>query len=196
MRRALLSVFGIAALALAAPGVALAHHHHHHKSMSRAHHARVHFEHISPAGVTLQPGPKSSDEPKSEPLATPSEGAGKIESFTEGVLTIVLNDGSKVSGKVTSDTEIKCEKADMATTPTEGEKESEDGMRTGEDTNVEAGDKGDEGDDNGSGDDGHVEGATEPPCDTTALTPGTEVREAELKVGPSGAEFENIVLVR
>jgi hypothetical protein len=130
---------------------------------------------------------------------TPGEGAGKIASFTEGVLTITLNDGSTVAGKVTSGTEIKCEKAQTTPpTTTEGDKESEDSSTTSEDSNHEGDDKdGEEGDDKGSGDDGDVESAPEPPCDTSALTPGTVVREAELRISSTGgAEFESIELVR
>lgn len=204
MRRALLSVFGVVALSLASPAGALARHHHHHKTKSKAHHAQVRFEHVGVNGVTPQPGPRGKDEPTTpEPPSPGAEGAGKIASFTEGVLTITLNDGSSVSGKVTSNTEIKCEKADTGPASTEGEKESEDGARTSEDSNgegdsnSEGDDKGgDEGDGSGSGDDGQVEGAAEPPCDSSALTPGTVVREAELRVTSTGAEFESIVLVR
>jgi hypothetical protein len=199
MRRALLSVFGVVALSLASPAGALARHHrHHHKAKSKAHHAQVHFEHVGVNGVTSQPRPMGKDEPTTlEPPSPATEGAGKIASFSEGVLTIALNDGSSVSGKVTSSTEIKCEKADTSPASTEGDKESEDDMRTNEGSSSEGDDKdGEEGDDNGTGDDGQVGGAPEPPCDSSALTAGVVVREAELRVTPTGAEFESIVLVR
>jgi hypothetical protein len=202
MRRALLSAFGIAALALANPGAALARHHHHHHAKAKAHHARAHFLHVGANGVTPQRGPgvggPGNTKASSEPPVAPSEGAGKIASFTEGVLTIALNDGSTVSGKVTSGTEIKCEKAAATPQSTEGEKDAEDGGTSDEDANNEGDDKsGEEGDDKGSGDDGSLEGAPEPPCDTSALTPGTVVREAELRVSSTeGAVFESIELVR
>jgi hypothetical protein len=201
MRRALLSAFGIAALALATPGAALAHHHHHHKAKSRAHRAGAHFVHIGINGAIPPSGPVAGGDTKSasEPSTTPGEGAGKIASFAEGVLTITLNDGSTVAGKVTSRTEIKCEKAQATPPPTtEGDKESEDSSTTSEDSNREGDDRsGEEGDEEGSGDDGDIESAPEPPCDTSALTPGTVVREAELRISSTeGAEFESIELVR
>lgn len=198
MRRALLSVFGIAALALATPGAALAHHHHH-KTKSRAHRARVHFVHIGAHDAAPQSDPvvgEGDTKSASDPSMTSGEGAGKVVSFIEGVLTIALDDGSTVAGKVTSRTEIKCERAQTIPPATEGDKESEDSSTTSEDSNHEGDDKsGEEGDDKGSGDD--EESAPEPPCDTSALTPGAMVREAELRISSTeGAEFESIELVR
>src|SRR5262249_7738571 len=83
------------ALALAAPQVASAHHgRHHHRH--HAHHAR--FRHFGTVSNTTTPTTKSPVTP-----------AGTVKSFTEGVLTITLADGTTtVSGKVTEDTEIAC----------------------------------------------------------------------------------------
>src|SRR5947209_4132617 len=100
MRRLTLTAFASALVLAIAPASALASHHHkrHHH---RTHHARVVHKRF---GDVNNP---------TTPTTTPtSDTAGTIDSFTNGVLTIKLNDGSTVSGKVTSDTEIECEAAD------------------------------------------------------------------------------------
>lgn len=200
MRRAMLTALSVIALALASPGAALAHHHGHrghHKGRAKAHHARVRFEHF---GV---PAPTSSDTTSGSggevaKTASPTEVVGTVASFENEVLTIALNDGSTVKGKVTGDTEIEC----MTTSPTtsSGEGSSGDDKGSGDDerhegdqqsSDEEGQSKEDEGDDNDS-----ETPAAEPTCDTAALTPGTGVREAELKIGPAGTEFESVELVK
>lgn len=210
MRRALLSGLAITALGLAAPGVALAHHgHHHHKSKSKAHHARVRFEHFGASSPMPGSDTTATAGTGTTPGATPpapnsvSEDAGKIVSFTNEVLTISLNDGSTVSGKVTSRTEIQCIKATSASQPqSAGDESPGDDNGSGEDVSHEgdeqsSNDGQQEGVREDDGEDGvEVGAASEPPCDTSALKEGTLVREAELRVSSSGAEFESIVLVR
>lgn len=207
MRRALLSALGIAALALTVPGAAVARGHHRHKGKSKAHHARVRFEHIGAAitiSTTPPPGGPATTEPtktSSEPPPSSGEDAGKVASFTGGVLTITLNDGSTVSGKVTSATEIECVKASSPTPATSGEDQGSGDDNEGDKSGSTEGDKssGDssEGDKEDAGDgDGPASAASEPPCDSSALTPGTVVHEAELRIGSTGAEFESIELVR
>jgi hypothetical protein len=222
MRRLLLIAAGLAALTLSAPGAALASHGHHRHHKRRAHHAKVRFEHIGPTGTSTTgsgAGPGGGNPP-----ATPSapENAGKVASYTGGVLNLTLNDGSSVSGKVTNATRIECL---SATTPPPGT-----GQDNGPgDDNGPSDDNG-LGEENGPGDDNHggnrqegdqqppVPGAgapqamggtdgdddgeagqtpaSEPPCDTSALIPGAVVRQAELRIGPSGTEFESIEVVR
>ncbi len=229
MRRILLTAASLSVLTLTAPGAALAgqrHHRHHHKS--RAHHARVSFRHLGPATAgPAGPGaaPTTSPPPAAPtPATTPSateENAGKVASYTGGVLTLTLGDGSTVSGKVTIDTRFECVSA--TPTPPTGDQDDEGG-------------EGGSGDDNGLGDDqgggdrnqgsgwqngqqpqaggqwqsggdgsgGPGEGqdddgapiSTEPPCDSSALTEGAIVRAAELRIAPGGTEFESIELVR
>jgi hypothetical protein len=195
MRLRLLTVVGALALALAVPSAALAHHgrgHHHHK----AHHARFRFEHIGPSGLSGPTTTPSQPAAPSTPTTTP-ENAGKVASFEKEVLTITLNDGSTVSGKVTSDTRIEC----VSATPTTEPGDESPGDDSGEGDDQSRGDmsqsgEGDRKDDGGedSGDD-DAPAAAEPPCDTSLLTAGREVRSAELRIGASGTEFENIVLV-
>ena len=81
MRRTLLLLVGLLALALAAPTVSSAHgggHHGKHKKWKKAHGAGL-------------PAP-----------------AGRVASFENGVLTIELANGSTVAGTVDDDTSIGC----------------------------------------------------------------------------------------
>ena len=50
----------------------------------------------------------------SSPTAPARDNAGTVTSFTGGVLTIKLTDGSSVTGKVTAATELKCETAPVS----------------------------------------------------------------------------------
>lgn len=212
MRRAMLAALSVIALALASPGSALAHHGHrhhgHHKGKAKAHHAQVHFEHFG------APAPASSDVPtgsgsEETKAAPPAEVVGTVTSFENELLTITLNDGSTVKGKVTSDTEIRC----MGTSPTSssGEEGSSDDKGSGDDQSGDRDqqssdderqtDEGRQSDEEGQskeddGDSGAETTSVEPSCGTAALTPGTGVREAELKIGPGGAEFESVELVK
>jgi hypothetical protein len=218
MRRLLLITAGLAALTLSAPGAALASHGHRHHYKRRAHHAKIRFEHVGPTGTSITGSSTSTSPGTGNSPTTPpaTENAGKVASYTGGALTLTLNDGSSVSGKVTNATRIECV---SATAPPPG-MEQDNGNGSSNDNGPGAdnhqGDQQQEGDqqppetvagqpqrtgDNqGGGDDqgdeGQGSGAGEPPCDTSALVAGAIVREAELRIGPSGTEFESIVLVR
>jgi hypothetical protein len=207
MRLRLLTAMGIMALALAVPSAALAHHgrghhHHHHKARVKARHAKFRLMHIEASA------PATTTPTSTTPTTTPPtpENAGTVTSYTGGVLSLTLNDGSTVSGKVTSDTRIRCVKA-TPTTPVAGPPVDEspgDDNGPGDDQSHgdtsqgdhgeggwQHGDHGDDGDD-----DEEVPGATEPPCDSSALVAGAIVRAAELRIGPGGTEFESVLLVR
>lgn len=211
MKRGLLTAVGITVLALAAPSAALAHHgrghHHHHKANAKAHHAKFRIVNIGPgaAGTTTTLPSASTTTPP------PPENAGTVTSYTGGVLTLTLNGGSTVSGKVTEDTRIGCVKATPTTAPTgtppadqgQGDDNSQ-GDDNGQGDDQSRGDmsQGDHGSgewqgDHGNGnDDEEVQGAPEPPCDSSALVAGAVVRAAELRIGPGGDEFESVLLVR
>jgi hypothetical protein len=147
---------------------------------------------------------------------------GKVDSFTGGVLTIVLPDGSKVSGKVVDGaTELKCKTA-QPTTPTTAPiaRKADDGQ--GEDNGGRNGrDGGDDGDDDHAAqpavpaqpaqptsgrhndnddDDGDSEDADEngddAACGVEALTAGTAVHEAELKITSAGAVWDEVELLK
>jgi hypothetical protein len=209
MRRSLLTAVGIMALTLAVPTAALAHHgrgHHHHK----AHHAKFRFVHIG-AGTASTTAPTGTA--PTTPTTPPApENAGTVASYTNGVLTLTLNDGSKVSGKVTADTRIGCIKPPPPppATGTVQPMDQSPGDDNGQGDDQSRGDMSQQGDnepgewghgDHGNGDNGddngeEVQGAPEPPCDSSALVTGAIVRAAELRIGPGGTEFENVLLVR
>jgi hypothetical protein len=197
MRRSLLTATGITALALAVPGAALAHdghgrHHHHHGAGAHAHHARFRFVHVGPATGTPIPTPATTPTP---------ENAGTVASYTNGVLTLTLKDGSTVSGKVTDETRIRCVKTTLSP-PGPGDQGPGDDNGQGDDQN--GGDMSQHGDQGQGGwqhgDDGDDDGAPttepEPPCDSSSLVVGAVVRAAELRIGPGGTEFECVWLVR
>jgi hypothetical protein len=185
MKRSLLTVTGMAAaLALAMPGAALAHHgRHHHKARAHAHHAKFRMVHIGSMTTTPPTTPTTTT-----PTPPTPENAGTVTSYTGGVLTLTLGDGSTVSGKVTSETRIECVKATPTTPPIT--EPGDDGP--GDDNGQGDGQQGEDGGD----DDGVPAGAPEPPCDSSALVAGAVVRAAELRIGPGGTEFESVLLVR
>jgi len=138
-------------------------------------------------------------------------------SYTNGVLKLELSNKSMVEGNVTSSTEIQCvNAAATGTTPSSGEPEPSDqspGDDNGQGDDQSRGDMSQQGDQQSSSSDEPQQGedgqdssdddveaqsasAPEAPCDSSALTPGTLVRSAELRIGPSGSEFESLVLVR
>jgi hypothetical protein len=205
MRRRLLTAVGITAIALAVPSAALAHHGRGHHRHHMAHHAKFRFVHIDATGMTTAP-PSGDPASPTTPTTPPPENAGTVTSYTGGVLTLTLNDGSTVSGKVTSDTRIACVKASPTTPTGAPPTEGAPGDDNGEGDDQSRGDMSQQGDDGSGesqesedgGDDGQQQaaGAPEPPCDSSALVAGAAVRAAELRIGPGGTEFENILLVR
>lgn len=205
MKRGLLTIAGVATLALALPGAALAHdgrghHHHHHGARAHAHHAKFRMVHIGPVAPTSTP-----PTPTTTPTPPTPENAGTVTSYANGVLTLTLNDNSTVSGRVTNWTRIGCLKA-SSTPPTSepgaegpGDDNGAGDDRNGGDMNEHQGDRGQSGWQHGDdGDDDGGPGASEPepPCDSSSLTPGAVVRAAELRIGPAGTEFESVLLVR
>jgi hypothetical protein len=173
MRKLMLTVVASCALVAVMPAAALAHGRHH-----RKHHARIHHKTFG------------SDFNQSSSSTTSSgDTAGTVQSFTGGVLTILLNDGkTTVSGQVTSATEIECRAAEPASTSgTSGSGTSGSGTSSwqGHDHG------GNWGDDNGQGDDENAQN-----CDpTTALVQGATVREALLSLTSAGAVWGKIELV-
>ena len=106
--------------------------------------------------------------------------AGTVVSFTGGILTIMLNDNSTVSGMVTNDTEIECQTMEN------------DVARDG---GPGSGDHGDGGDNQGGDDQGgDNQGEDGQSCALTALMPGTTVDGAELQLSGSGATWTKVEL--
>jgi hypothetical protein len=204
MKRMLLPLLAASLLTLLAPAVASAHRGHHH------HHARSHHHHATSARlVNFGAGTLAASGTATSPVqATPTnESAGTVESFEAGVLKIKLGDGTIVSGKVTEETELRCQPATPPTEPGD-----DDG---GDDENAQQGDQqhgspgsdqfaaqhGDVlahsadtqgGDDQGEGDGGEE---TQESCTTAVLVHGAIVREAELKLTGSGAVWEKLDIV-
>ncbi len=201
MKRMLIAAASSLMFALAAAGPASAAHksrcHHH------AHHACAKSKHASRARVltfgasSRATGLAGSGAAPTAPGA-PSETAGTVASFTDGVLTITLKDGSTVSGMVTDASEIRCR---PATGPSEGDDENQNGDESsggnGDDGALPSGPGiGSHGDDMSGGSDGeNGEEAHSSICTTAALTPGATVAEAELSIGASGAVWDRVELV-
>jgi len=197
MKLRILVAASACALGLVAPATAMARHHgHRHGTQTRhhkrhAHHSRVlHFG--SPAASQLS---SSGAAPNPTPATpSPASTAGTVASFAGGVLTIKLNDGSTVSGKVTDQTRLRCEGAENRAEVGEDENDGDDGARASEsdrsgrqaeDTQTE----------DRHGDDEAGEDRAGESCTTAALVPGAVVREAELEVDSAGAVWEEVELV-
>ncbi len=210
MRRTI--VTAVTAVALAVPSVALAQHdgqahENHHRGAHRERHHR--HAHVLRFGAVASVAPSTT--PAQSAPASSDETAGKIASFTNGTLTITLNDGSTVSGKVDESTEIECGTA-MASAASDGhgdhgrggDGEGSGPSSSGDDQQAEGqqGDdqQGDRGDDPQGGAAGHDEGddggqgEKASRCTSAALVPGAVVREAELRVSSAGAVWGRVEL--
>ena len=180
MRRILLTLMLGGALAAVVPATALAAHHHskahHHARHHARRHSRVRFKQFGSASTSSTQSPGGNE-----------QNAGTVTSFQNGTLTITLNDGSTVSGNVTPNTEIECRAEDTS-------------ANMQRDDHSDQGAQGDQGDDNGNdnGDNNNENGEQEhnqQNCSTANLTPGTVVRDAELQVSGSGANWDKVELV-
>ena len=228
MRRFILTAVACVAAAAFVPVAALAHGHgkqhgHHHRSHS---HSRVHtvvFGAQTP--MTGSTGTTGSTGSTASTGSTGSNGSTgpqiTVASFTNGILTLTLTNGSPVSGAVTSATQIACPAAapsdsqgdgsqggdggtwnngggDSVTLKIrhDGNQSSSDGNQSSSDSNQSSSDGGQGGgsdDDNGGGDD---QGDGNPssgsaPC---SLVHGAVVVSAELRVTGTATEWEKIEL--
>lgn len=99
-------------------------------------------------------------------IANADEGVGHIASFSGGVLTIKLPDGTTVTGKVTDRTRVQCKGTE------------------------------DDGDEGESDDDGHAHGQGHSVnCGPAALVSNAKVRKADLRLGTDGAVFKKVEIV-
>ncbi len=198
MNRMLLTTAMSAMLAIAAPGVASAHN-------AKRHH-RAHHHHAKRAMVRTFGSPLPASSTTSTPVTpAPDSGAtaGTVTSFTGGVLTITLSNGSTVSGQVTERTEIHCLPATPP--PAEGEDRGDDDGASSEGGAVAPstsahGDGASHGDSAGfsGGEDGGGMGGSgegDQSCTTAALVAGAVVREAELSVSSAGAVWDHVNLI-
>jgi hypothetical protein len=226
MKRIVLALVAPAML-LSAPGIALAAHHHGH-GRHAAHHARRHARRARHGGLvrfgdpTAPAGPRSGTPsgptgtaPTGATPTTPTpptgEPAGKVLTFENGVLTIELTGGTKVSGQVTEGTRLICV---PATPPPstggddQGGGDDAPGVPSGEHGGpaAQAPSGGWGGGDNqqGAGNDGQgmdeqdmdsEDDDQQQGCETSALIAGAVVREAELNLSSAGAVWERVVVV-
>lgn len=199
MRRILMTAAASSALALALPGVASAHHGKRHHSSSASSHRRHHrHAHLMRFGT---PAAAPTPSTPATPPVTPPTPAGTVASFTGGVLTITLANGSTVSGQVTEQTELECKSAPPIASASShdggdgGDHQGGPGPSSGQQEGAQHGDDNGGGDDQGEdqGDDDGEEGVQQS-CTTAALVPGAVVREAELSIGSAGAVWHKVEL--
>jgi hypothetical protein len=202
MKRTLLMAVASSVLALAAPSVASAHHAKHHHSSRHKHHASARLFRFGTFGTAFGPTSRSGSTQTSAPTSPSGEPAGTVASFTGGLLTITLKDGSTVSGKVTEQTELECSSATAPTstqTDDQGGGDDEGGRDSGENGGPAGGQPvaHESSDDQQSGDDdqGEDEGGSSS-CTTAALVPGAVVGEAELSVSGAGAVWKKVELIQ
>ena len=148
------------------------------------------------AEFAAQTNPRD-DDTDNDGIKDGEENAGKVSSFDGSTLTIALFDGSTLTGKVTPDTEVKCEGADGQ--QGDDEHQGEDRAKAARDGQDEPGDDHgddnqgeDRGDDNNSGpNDNADEHAT-----GCAIADGDTVREADVKASSAGTVFEEVELAK
>ncbi len=193
MRRMILAAATSSLMLALVPAGAMARQHSHHKR----HHARHHVRHNKRVHRVIHKRFGDVSNPTTTPApGTPSSDAvGTVDSFTNGTLTIKLNNGSTVSGMVTDATEIECEAAESTMTDLhrDGDRSGRGGPGSGDnsgrDSGGDHGDRGDRGDDNDQDDQG------EQACTSANLTAGTSVRGAELKISSAGAVWDKVDLI-
>lgn len=125
------------------------------------------------------------------------ENAGTVTAYANGELTITLFDGGTLSGKVTDDTELKCDMpAAPATTQSHGDDDGDDDHGDwGRDDDDDDDDDGDDDDRHGDRHHGDDDGECDSrQCAADALKVGANVKEAELKVTSSGRVWSEIEL--
>ncbi|HVS28615.1 MAG TPA: hypothetical protein VHE14_03630 [Solirubrobacteraceae bacterium] len=145
----------------------------------------------------------------SPPGASNPQNAGTVVSFANGVLTIRLTGADTVSGRVGNDTQVDCQtaqsappaQADDRVVGQQGDQGNQPAPQGTPPTNPGSGQHGDNQGDNANNDDGDANDADDQgddaqSCDSTALTPGTVVREAELSIGSQGSTFKTVELVQ
>jgi hypothetical protein len=178
MRRAFLYTLASVAVIVAMPAVAMAHAHHHQRHHPRGHDARGHDKQFGT--LKTRSGSPSGGGTSIPPANT---AVGTVASFDGTTLTITLNDGSSVIGKVTAGTEIECRGPGMV---------SRNDRRDGD-----PGDRGEHGDRGENGDRGeHRDQRDEGNCMSSDLTPGTAVTGAELRITSAGSFWDKVELER
>jgi hypothetical protein len=203
MRRIIVTAVALTALAL--PGAAVASHEREHQGrvedhgvhQHKRHHRHAHLVRFGNTSGTRAAPPTSATPPA--PAGSPDDTAGTIASFTGGTLTIKLDDGSTVSGKVSERTEIECSSAMAAAARDgngdQGDDRGNDGQSNSGPGNGRHGDaSGRDDNDNDANDDNDNDNDQVEHCTTAALVAGAVVREAELRVSSAGSVWEKVEL--
>jgi hypothetical protein len=137
-----------------------------------------------------------------------NEHSGKIQSFVAdagspntGTLTIALDGGGTVTGKVTANTECKVKPATpTATASRDGQSGDDHGDNSGPGSTSSGDDHGDRNENEANENENENENEAnenqneEHGCMAADLTQNRVVREAELKITPAGAVFDEIKL--
>lgn len=203
MRRIVTALASALAVALAVPGVALAHHGAHHKH-HKGHHAK--------GARVVRFGSAEGGKSAAETGSSAAEDIGTVVSYEKEVLTIKLADGSSLSGKVTAQTRVIC----LPSTPPEG---GSDGSGSGSDTGSGSGGQGHSWGrwrhhDNSCAEPSAEEGKAGPASSggwagahgdclqgsgaevdlEKVLVAGAIVREAELRLTPAGSVWESVAI--
>jgi hypothetical protein len=176
MKKYLFAIIATFALAAALPSLALArggHHRSHHRSHVR--HSVVRHRQFGRDTSTQSSGSSGG-----------GDHAGTVQSFSGGVLTITLNNGSTVSGQVTSATEMECEGAEA--NDVRGMERDSSGDH-GSDNSGEDQSSDDSAEDQSGSDDNQAAAA----CPASPAQ-GELVREAELKITSAGSTWEKLDL--
>jgi hypothetical protein len=192
MRRLVIILSATALVLGVAPAGALARHHH------ERHHKRVRHARTERFGRDVTSAPSTSNDVGN---------AGTVQSFQNGRLTMMLGDGSTVTGAVTNDTEIECaapgrENAVRHDRNDGSGDQSGDGEDHGGSDDQSPGsgdhssgeDRGDAGERTAREPEDQNEDQAEPSCSTSNLTPGTVVREAVLRISGSGSAWTKVEL--
>ena len=183
MRRIAITISAGLMLLGFAPASALARHHRHGRHHAR--HARIErFGDVNSAPTT----------------SSSADNAGTVQSFKNGVLTIMLNDGSTVSGAVTNDTELECLAPEQSQTVHEdgdgggGDQSGDGDNQSGDDQGEAAEQNENQAEDQNEAAEEQNENEAENNCSTSSLTGGTMVREAELRISSAGSVWKKVEL--
>jgi hypothetical protein len=171
----------------------------HRRHHARTHHARTHHARTHHARIKLF----GSDATRGSMSSSSADTAGAVQSFDNGVLTIVLNDGSTVSGTVNNNTELECKAPEQTQTAhMDGDGSGDDNQAQGSGDQSATEDQGDvaEQNEDSAEDQNENEAAeqneneAENNCSIASLTQGTVVREAELSISGAGSVWKKVEL--
>jgi hypothetical protein len=189
MRRITITLAAALMLLGFGPASALARHHHHHRGRHHHRHARI----------------ERFGDWSNAPASNAADNAGTVQSFSGGMLTIMLADGSSVSGAVTDETQLECTAPDQSQTMHE-DGDSGSGDQSGDPSGDQSGDQTGENQTAGMEDQNATEDQNENEaedqndnedqntCTTANLAPGTVVRDAELRISSAGAVWKELEL--